>query len=368
MLLIWPTIMLPSGAALGKDFVQFYTGGYLAREGKLEKLYDWTSHHDLGKRFAGEFRENARNFPNPPLLAYFYLPFTYFPYSAAYWIWVFINLTLVLLLYFKKAPYVFCWMPLFWCMQYGQNSILSLALLTLTYRLVERKRFYLAGLTLSFLFYKLYLIFGIVLWCLLDIRPKLKLLGGLFVGLLGFLFVHLLFFSQETANYITFLKEHPVYKSGGLGYLSPMEHTLGAFWYSLFYPHNIVASVAVWISRFLSLIVFAVICRQNKSNTPVCYAVSILLTLWLSPHAMIYEWTLLIIPAVLLWDSCRPLRPSLEKCFLVLWIFSAISVYATGLQLQHFSRALSFGMVAFMGVCIFIANKLFRLSHEVCCE
>ena len=40
--------------------------------------------------------------------------------------------------------------------------------------------------------------------------------------------------------------------------------------------------------------------RANRDSPRVVFAASVLLTLWASPHALIYDWALVAVPAVLL--------------------------------------------------------------------
>jgi hypothetical protein len=50
------------------------------------------------------------------------------------------------------------------------------------------------------------------------------------------------------------------------------------------------------------------------------FAAAVFLTLWASPHTMIYEWSLALIPAILLWENVPEKRRVWRQVFVVSWI------------------------------------------------
>jgi alpha-1,2-mannosyltransferase len=65
----------------------------------------------------------------------------------------------------------------------------------------------------------------------------------------------------------------------------------------------------------------------------------VVLTIWLTPHAMIYDWALLLIPAVLLWEHQPEARHQWTVVFAAIWLATFVSAPLTVLQLQLAQRA-----------------------------
>jgi hypothetical protein len=90
--------------------------------------------------------------------------------------------------------------------------------------------------------------------------------------------------------------------------------------------------------------------KKNKTNYDLLFAGAICLTIWISPHAMIYDWSLLLIPAILLWqipynhEFIRPL-------FIAIWISTFIGDSLTRLQLHYFPIAIQINIPILFMVC-----------------
>ena len=61
---------------------------------------------------------------------------------------------------------------------------------------------------------------------------------------------------------------------------------------------------------------------------------AICFTIFITPHAMIYDWVLLLIPAVLLWQAYPELKQYLKVVFAGIWLVSLLSGPLTFLQLK----------------------------------
>ena len=62
------------------------------------------------------------------------------------------------------------------------------------------------------------------------------------------------------------------------------------------------------------------------------YAAAVCLTQWLAPHAMIYDLSLLVIPAVLLWEHAPDHRYRWRSLFAGVWLALLFSGPLTYLQ------------------------------------
>jgi len=63
-------------------------------------------------------------------------------------------------------------------------------------------------------------------------------------------------------------------------------------------------------------------------------AAAVALTLWLTPHAMIYDWSLLLIPAVLLWQELPGLRARWPLLFAAVWLATLVGSSLSAVQLR----------------------------------
>lgn len=52
------------------------------------------------------------------------------------------------------------------------------------------------------------------------------------------------------------------------------------------------------------------------------------------PHAMVYDWSILVIPAILFWQALPQLKPLLKTMYALIWIAMFLSTPLTLLQLQ----------------------------------
>ena len=131
-----------AGHVVGTDFLEFYTAGYTLRLGESGRLYDIAYQSQLQQSLIGPALKDYYAFITPPFLAWLYRPLAGLPYSLGFAVWsLFGLLCLWAALRWLGAP---GWRPLIWSLtffpvfasvSYGQNSLLSLALLSLTYRL-----------------------------------------------------------------------------------------------------------------------------------------------------------------------------------------------------------------------------------------
>ena len=125
-------------------------------------------------------------FLTPPLSAWFYRPFAALPYLWSFALWSLLGLAalwLGLRCLENKRPtrafiWALSWFPVMAAVSFGQNSFLSLIILSLTYRLWRSDKPLAAGLVASLLLYKPQLLPGVgFLWLWNWRRDRLAALG-----------------------------------------------------------------------------------------------------------------------------------------------------------------------------------------------
>jgi hypothetical protein len=178
--------------------------------GESNSLYDFDFQHDLEQKIAGSTIVGIHGFITPPFLAWLFVPLAGLPYLWSFAVWSIAGLVgLWLSMHwlgvkhvFKQFPWALSWFPIFASISFGQNSLLSLTLLCLTYYLWKEKRYLLAGLACSLLLYKPQLVLGISFFWLLEWRRDWKTLIGLGLGGISLAGLCLLFLPEASIDYI----------------------------------------------------------------------------------------------------------------------------------------------------------------------
>lgn len=166
-----------AGRLVTGDFLAFYTGGSLIREGRGAELYDLEEQYRhqagmaAGRDAAGTSLVGWQPYVNPPLLAIVVAPLAALPYPMAYrafglaMLLALVGTFLLLrrgldalarrrIAWWTAVLLMASWTPVFWTMAGGQNSVLTLFLLTGVCVAWGDGRLRLAGLFLGFLSYK----------------------------------------------------------------------------------------------------------------------------------------------------------------------------------------------------------------------
>lgn len=84
------------GAPVGRDFVNFWTGGYLALQGRLDLLVDFAGYNDfIAATFHRDNPFDERVFSYPPHILLFLVPFATLPIVPAVFLWTALNVWLI---------------------------------------------------------------------------------------------------------------------------------------------------------------------------------------------------------------------------------------------------------------------------------
>ncbi|MCX6032329.1 MAG: glycosyltransferase family 87 protein [Chloroflexi bacterium] len=380
-----------AGQVVGTDYLEFYAAGTTVRIGESVRLYDVAYQTQLQQTIIGPQLHHYYGFITPPFLAWLFAPLSALPYLWSFALWSALGLAaLWLSLRLLAVPdprraglWALTFFPVFAAVSFGQNSLLSLLLLSLVYRLWRRGEGWAAGLTASLLLYKPQLLLGVTLLWLLEglwpapdgnvmlsgstshsplqtdsseaspsrgrdsslvsrrgalfavnpLRvtvaaislPNLAALLGLSVG--SGLLIALCFWQLPAASraYVIFaravLPDLPAYQDFPLWNL----HTVWGFWRLLLPHHEAWADALYGVSAVLGMTGFVFFWRRHRVRSDLTFAAATCITLWITPHAMIYDWTLLLIPAVLLWQAAPEQRDRWTALYAPLWLVSFVS-------------------------------------------
>ena len=170
------------------DFLAFYTGGLLAREGRFADLYD----RDLQKSRQREIVPYLRElvpYIRPPVYALVLAPLSFFSLHTAFWIWIGLHALLLLGCWRwasrKFGPdaiiYGALYLPTAIGLAHGQDGIFWLCVAIAAYRLAEAGKDARAGAVLGLALVKFHLLTLVPVAMLLQRRWKM-LRGFCFTG------------------------------------------------------------------------------------------------------------------------------------------------------------------------------------------
>ena len=366
--ILGPGNMDMAGQVIGTDYLQFYAAGVTLRQGHSPDLYNFDFQSQLEKTIAGSELTSFHAFITPPFLAWLFVPLSLLPYTWSFIVWsllglLFLWISIKLLSAerpFKGLLWSLTWFPIFAALSFGQNSILSLLFLSLTYWLWRKDKFFEAGLVSSLLLFKPQMVLGLGLLWLLEWRKSWRSLLGLAIG--GGILAGLCFWLLPDASrsYISiarnFLPVMIYQKQFPLWHM----HSLRGFW-TLLLPGQ------TWLVEGLSLILSAagiaayiVFWRKNRQDFKLLFAGAICLTIWITPHAMIYDWSILLIAAILLWQTLPWLHAMLKPIFATIWIATFFSGPLTFLQLKILPIAIQISMP----VLLLVLFTVFRYTSS----
>ncbi len=162
------------------DFTAFYGAGKIVREGRVNSLYDGRTQQDVQREFTAndEIRRGPLSYIHPPFEALLFFPLSFLPYGAAFLVWNLANLGMlfaVVVMLRRSLPVwqqFSPWELLFWALAFfpvfatfhqGQDAILLLLVLVMSFRALTRGADLLSGCWLGFGVFKYHLIVPLAL-------------------------------------------------------------------------------------------------------------------------------------------------------------------------------------------------------------
>jgi hypothetical protein len=371
-ILYTPNNVDPATQIVGRDYIQFYMAGTTLRLGESAQLYDFGHQLQLEQTLGGFTSDSFVKFLYPPFMAWLFVPLSLIPYIWSLTIWSLLGL-LGLWLSLRwlgfdrpKKPFVWAltWFPIFATISFGQNGLLSLTILSFTYFLWQRERTFASGLVCSLLLFKPQFALGVGLLWLLRWRHDWKALLGFILG--GGMLAALSFGFLPEASRSYFSLSYNFIPSFINQESFPIWHsqTTRGFWLLLLPGKTALAEVLALLLAAGGIAALVIFRGRHRFQKPLLFSAAICTTLWITPHAMIYDWALLLIPAVLLWKSGSLNQDLLRLLIAVIWIVSLISVPLTLLQLELMSRAVQISIPVFLLVVIIAWSSLTKINPE----
>jgi len=362
-----------AGQVIGTDYLQFYSAGVTVRQGQSANLYNFEFQSQLEQTTAGQGLQSFHAFITPPFLAWLYVPFTYLPYSWSFLAWCVLTLLFLwssIRLVRTKQPtktflWSLTWFPIFAAISFGQNSLLSLLLFSITFWFWRKDRHFYAGMISSLLLFKPQMLLGLGILWLLDWRKSWKSLLGVCLGgaaLAGLCFI---FFPDASKAYIELARNF----LPGMIYQKqfPLWHldSLRGFWALLFPGQEGLGEGLSVLLSVIGIIGFIFVWRKNRTQKDLLFASAICLTIWITPHAMIYDWSILLIPAILFWQEYPILRYFWIPAFSLIWIATFLSGPLTVLQLKILPIAVQIAIPFIAWIYLATYQQISRIRIQV---
>jgi hypothetical protein len=302
------------------DFAAFYAAGTIVNEGRSSRLYDLNIQLQVEKQFAPEVK--LKNVPipyiHPPFEAWLFSPFARLKYFRAYVVWTIMQVALLVLAVFFLSPeggrelsktvllagLSIGFFPVVMALLQGQDSVLLLAVVSLSLFYVLRTRYLLSGCVLALGLFKFQLVIPIVLVFLL--RRKYKFVIGF-----GSVSILLLLLSAGMVGWSELIR-YPKY-------LWNLDHALGLGVTTVGNMPNIrgvlesilgssamvkMVPLLVFVIGIASVIFTAWIWKEDENSgalhSAAGFSLAIAFSMVMSYYVYSYEMTLLLIPVLVL--------------------------------------------------------------------
>lgn len=345
------------GQVLGTDFAMFYAAGRSFAAGWSDKLYDFAFQKQLQQQLVGAAFTGSYNFYLFPLSAMLYAPFSALRYSAAFAAWSLISLSLMwhaLRFLNARLPLrdfllALTFYPVFASVSFGQNSLLSLFVFSAVYSLLNAEKRFAAGLAGSAVaIYKPQLLLGLIAVWVIGIRRRELL--GMTSGIACIAAAGLIIMPEALYAFIGLAASRFSGLTLEAGFPAAKQISVHGFWMLLTGSGGAVAGLASAVTAAGGLILAACCLRGGSGEPAREMSTAVLLTFWLSPHMMVYEAALLLLPAVLLEHQSSPLCAMRRSYAVVVWTACFVAVGCTQIQLNSFGAALQPATLAILGV------------------
>jgi len=368
-LLLGPGNMDLAGQVIGTDYLQFYASGVTLRQGQSASLYDFTYQSQLEQDIAGEGLVSFHAFLTPPFFAWLFVPFSLLPYTWSFIAWSLLSLILLWVSISLLLPgppnkgflWSLTWFPIFATISFGQNSLLSLFLFSLSYWLWRRNKPLAAGLVSSLLLYKPQMVLGIGLLWLLEYRKDWKALLGLALGGVTLAGISFWLMPEASREYINLARDFLPSLIYGDQFPLWHLHSLRGFFVLLIPGIRWLPEVISLILSAVGIAAFYLFWQKNRQEQDLLFAAAICLTIWITPHAMIYDWSTLLIPAFLFWQANPGLKPLWKSLFSITWVATFLSGPLTFTQLKLLPIAIQIS-VPVLFIVYLIVYKNIQLS------
>lgn len=314
---------------VGADFIVFHTAGGLVADGNPEMLYDNEAFQRALVENAGKAAPANAWYANPPAFALLVAPLSGLHWQTGWVVWTAmgfaaLGLALNLLEAQRKAvTFGVCLlsMPAYIAITGGQGSFLWLAVFAGIAWALARGRLKLGGAIAGSLILKPTLAVGLAIWWALD-RERRPALWAAMVAASSVVLATIPFVGSQWLEYpaaaARFARRHAA-TDVQWAQFSPWS------FYNLLIPGAPTLSYLLGIvTAALGVAAFVAFFRRHRDDWRLLFAAAVVLTLWVSPHVLIYEWVMLIAPVLILLRH----RPEMARTWLLIGAWLGLAAMA----------------------------------------
>ncbi len=354
------------------DFTAFYAAATLVRSGHAVDIYNPSEQFSAQTRFTddSDLRRGPLRYIHPPFEALLFVPFTFFPYRAAFILWDLANVgMLVAIAVSLRATLLpgsgihiwdlllglLAFFPIFANFFQGQDAILLLLVVALAFRAMKLRADFSAGCWMALGLFRFQLVIPLVLVLALWGRRRIAL-GFISVTAVLVLVSAVMVGWENLMRYPGYLWLWASVPGSGRTPRSLLPSLLGLItgWPRLDHIHWLVAIVLL-VSAWLVIVVAGM---KNRAQEPrffdFCFACAILASVLVGYNTSTYDLALLVLPlAVMLREGLtglvrvRLLLPIVPLLISPFW-------FLIGMYWKNFNV-----------IAIFLLWWLFALRHEL---
>jgi hypothetical protein len=318
------------------DFTSYYTSASILKNKMGNLFYDIPTQLSFQKSY---FDTNSIAVPykNLPLLAVLFIPFSYFPLTVSYKLFVLVNITLLVVSakllsrHFSSFDerfvhlLVFLFFPALIAILMGQVSLLTLILWIFIFQALKSKKAFLLGVLTALLLNKLqFLVFFPFAFILT--KDKRKFLFSFSLVTLAILAISEVIVGwQGLVDYPQFLIETESARYGS-EVLSQTTVSSAIHYLAYIFKIDFLNSVAVYAVNFLIFLIPIVLFVKNYRKMPLegSFSIATFLTLAFMPHGWEYTLVITLVPVFCLLAAIhkgKNERINRIRILLVLFIF-----------------------------------------------
>lgn len=354
------------------DFTAFYAAATLVRSGHAVDIYNPSEQFSAQTRFTddSDLRRGPLRYIHPPFEALLFVPFTFFPYRAAFILWDLANVGMLVAIAVSlrttllPGSGIHIWdlllgllafFPIFANFFQGQDAILLLLVVALAFRAMKLRADFSAGCWMALGLFRFQLVIPLVLVLALWGRRRIAL-GFISVTAVLVLVSAVMVGWENLMRYPGYLWLWASVPGSGRTPRSLLPSLLGLItgWPQLDHIHWLVAIVLI-VSAWLVIVVAGM---KNRAQEPrffdFCFACAILASVLVGYNTSTYDLALLVLPlAVMLREGLtglvrvRLLLPIVPLLISPFW-------FLIGMYWKNFNV-----------IAIFLLWWLFALRHEL---
>jgi hypothetical protein len=337
---LWTMAVIPggidqSGTPVGWDFRAFHNAATLMSQGSADAMYQqpWPAEMD------------GPPFVNPPFTAFFFLPFVLLGVVPAWGLWALLSVAGMAIGF--RALGISSWtlataaalvtVPVFFAFRLGQTSLIVFMLMSLAYAAMSRGNLRTGGALLGLVVFKPQLLVGFVFWWASRWRQMRPAIVGGFATGGALIAISLIAFPFAWVSFVEVVGTLPeLYAFGDSPYYE------FAAWNLVVTDAPASTTLISWLSLLLTIVgglALVWFVRRVRDDLPLAFAGAVAVALIGSAHIVVHDWTLLIIPGVLLWQRLPRERLAWAAMGLALLYTTLLSPFFVLYQLEAFGWA-----------------------------